>query len=158
MAGSLQISVQDQMADVTECSICTEIFTNPKSLPCIHSFCLKCLEKYGKDKKPGDQMACPICRSNFVIPNGGFCNLPNNFFIGKMVEIRKLASTTTSEALCATCPEEERVKAKMFCFECEQNLCERCGITHKKIKLCQNHQVVEIGKQISRSHFPQQLL
>ena len=90
-------------------------------------------------------MACPICRSNFVIPDGGFCNLPSNFFIGKMVEIRKLASTTLNEALCGTCPERENVKAKMFCLECEQNLCERCGVTHSKMKLSQYHQVVEIG-------------
>src|SRR6218665_1755713 len=153
MAGSLQRSVQDQMADVTECPICTEIFTDPKSLPCLHSFCLKCLERYGKDKKAGDQMACPICRSTFIIPSGGFCNLPNNFFIGKMVEIRKLSSTTISEALCATCPEEAREMAKLFCFECEQNLCERCGTSHKKIKLCQNHQVVEIGKKVNEVIF-----
>jgi len=153
MAVNLQKSVKDQMADVTECSICTEIFTDPKSLPCLHSFCLKCLELYGKDKKAGDQMTCPICRCKFFIPNGGFCSLPSNFFIGKMVDIRKLSSTTISDTLCAICPEEEKVIAKMFCFECEQNLCERCGVSHRKIKLCQNHQVVEIGKKIKEASY-----
>src|SRR6218665_427603 len=99
MAAVQRSLVQDQIADVTECSICTEIFTNPKILPCVHTFCLHCLETYGKDKKPGDQMVCPICRKEFIIPYGGFSNLPNNFFIGKMVEIGKLASAPTSKSL-----------------------------------------------------------
>src|SRR6218665_3575401 len=93
-------------------------------------------------------MACPICRSEFSIPNGGLSNLTNNFFIDKMVEIRTLSEASTIEALCGTCPDEDRMKAKMFCFQCEQNLCERCFVAHSKMKLCQNHQVVEIGNKL----------
>src|SRR5688572_26413714 len=78
MAKSRESSVQDKIAEVTECSICVQIFTNPKILPCVHTFCLHCLETYGKDKKPGDQMVCPICRNEFLIPDGGLCKLPNN--------------------------------------------------------------------------------
>src|SRR6218665_378480 len=148
MAKSHQSSVQDQMADVTECCICTDVYTKPKILPCIHTFCLRCLEKYGTEKNTGDQMACPICRREFFIPDGGFCNLPNNFFIDKMLEIRKLSEASTIEVLCGTCPDEDRMKAKMFCFQCEQNLCERCCVAHSKVKLCQNHQVVEIGNNL----------
>src|SRR5678815_5023626 len=107
MAESHQSSVQDQMADVTECSICTDVYTNPKILPCVHTFCLQCLEKYGTEKKTGDQMACPICRSEFLIPDGRLCSLPHNFFINKMVEIRKLSETSTNETMCGTCPEKE---------------------------------------------------
>src|SRR6218665_3157403 len=144
MAKSHQSSVQDQMADVTECCICTDVYTNPKILPCIHTFCLQCLEKYGTEKKTGDQ----ICRSEFSIPDGGLSNLTNNFFIDKMVEIRTLSEASTIEALCGTCPDEDRMKAKMFCFQCEQNLCERCCVAHSKVKLCKNHQVVEIGNKL----------
>ncbi|XP_055957740.1 E3 ubiquitin-protein ligase rnf8-like [Patella vulgata] len=28
------------------CSICYEVFTEPKTLPCLHSFCEKCLSDY----------------------------------------------------------------------------------------------------------------
>ena len=30
------------------CPICLEQFTNPKSFPCFHSFCLHCLEVWQK--------------------------------------------------------------------------------------------------------------
>ena len=27
------------------CNVCLDQYTNPKTLPCLHSFCLKCIEK-----------------------------------------------------------------------------------------------------------------
>ena len=38
------------VGDVTECPICTEVIKDSKVLPCIHTFYLKCLEQYWKDK------------------------------------------------------------------------------------------------------------
>ena len=70
----------DKLRHLTECSICMQPFKIPKNLPCIHTFCLECLIKYGKDELPGDEMACPLCRQMFKIPAGGFEKLPNNFF------------------------------------------------------------------------------
>src|SRR5688572_10703505 len=153
MAKSRESSVQDKIAEVTECSICVQIFTNPKILPCVHTFCLHCLEKYGKDKKPGDQMVCPICRNECIIPDGGFCNLPNNIFIGKMVEIGKLATAPANESMCDICPEGEELVAKMYCIDCEQILCERCSKSHKRTKFSQNHQVIELGSKLNVQNF-----
>lgn len=149
MAAGPRAEIQDKLSDITECSICSEIFTNPKILPCVHTFCLRCLEDYGKDKKPGDRRACPLCRNEFAIPDGGLCNLPNNFLIAKMIEIGKLAMTPSAKALCALCPEEEEAFAKLFCMDCQHSLCDRCSKSHKKTKLCQNHQIVEFGSQLS---------
>ena len=146
---------QEKLSDVTECSICTEIFTTPKILPCVHTFCLQCLEKCGDNKKPGDQMACPICRNEFVIPPDGFSNLPNNFLIGKIVEIRELAAVAATEALCELCLEETAV-ANRFCINCRQRLCNRCSTSHTRIKNFHNHQVTELNG--SQSDFEQLIL
>ena len=51
-----------QLDDITECPICTEVYTDPRSLPCVHTYCLKCLKTISKDKPPGDEVACPLCR------------------------------------------------------------------------------------------------
>ena len=37
-------SFKQELDDQLTCSICLEQYTNPKALPCLHSFCLKCIE------------------------------------------------------------------------------------------------------------------
>ena len=44
-----QSSADKELADLTECSICTEVFTDPRILPCHHTFCLNCLLNCGQD-------------------------------------------------------------------------------------------------------------
>ena len=40
------------------CSVCLELFSEPKVLPCCHTFCLKCLEKTAcRDQKSSDNIA-----------------------------------------------------------------------------------------------------
>jgi len=139
----------EKLSDLTECSICAETFINPKILPCVHTFCMHCLEEYEKyNKRPGSRMCCPICRNEFTIPDKGLSELPNNFFVGKIVEIGKLATVPAKEAVCDVCSEKTTV-AKMFCIDSEQKLCDRCSSSHTRIKLCHNHQVVELGSQLN---------
>src|SRR5271156_4897693 len=91
MAASSSVSIMPECLDeLTECSICKQTFTDPKILPCVHSFCLKCLQTYGKDNIPGDQLACPLCRTNFTVPLAGFEGLPNNYFINKLLIINQM--------------------------------------------------------------------
>ena len=32
------------------CSVCLDLYTKPKTLTCLHSFCLKCIEQLPKQK------------------------------------------------------------------------------------------------------------
>ena len=58
-----------------ECPICQEDIKDPMLLPCIHSFCLECLRRYCRDKQPGDDVPCPVCRNEFQIPKIGVAGL-----------------------------------------------------------------------------------
>jgi len=78
-----------QICDITSCSICLETFKEPKVLPCIHTFCLQCLDTYYEDKDPNEETTCPLCRKLFLIPLGGVQNLPNNFFIHQLLKVNK---------------------------------------------------------------------
>ena len=40
-----------------ECPVCQEDFTDPKVLPCDHSFCQDCLDQI----KKGNSIKCPVC-------------------------------------------------------------------------------------------------
>lgn len=54
--------------DQFTCSICLEVFNNPVSTPCGHSFCQSCLCSYW-DREGGVQAAksyqCPMCKESF---------------------------------------------------------------------------------------------
>ncbi|XP_058241010.1 E3 ubiquitin-protein ligase TRIM39 isoform X2 [Hemibagrus wyckioides] len=45
------------------CSICLDIFTNPVSTPCGHSFCLSCIMSYWDGR--GKSCLCPLCKESF---------------------------------------------------------------------------------------------
>jgi len=114
-------SADKELVDMTECCICTEVFTDPRVLPCIHTFCLKCLLNYGKDKQPGDRMACPMCRKEFTIPADGLSGLQKNFYAEKLVHVRNVlveqeAREKTPDALRYLVVED---KGKVTIFLCD---------------------------------------
>ena len=135
------------MEDITECPICVETLTDAKVLPCIHTFCLKCLQTYGKDKKPGDEVSCPLCRTNFLVPQKGFDGLPNNYFVDQVLLINQLSIKETSHKVqfCDQClGTDGEIEATSFCLEYSEHLYAACGKRHKKSKLSNSHQVVNI--------------
>ena len=127
-------------ADRTNCAICLDVFDNPKSLPCLHAFCLKCLQGYCKDKCPGDEIPCPVCRKAFLIPSDGLGDLQYHVFERqRTVDARKVSSEQVREVRCVVCLEdsdgnsEETATAIVYCVDCKQKLCERCSRPHRKM-------------------------
>ena len=66
------------------CPICYELYRKPKYLPCYHSYCEECLVKL--QKADSTSITCPECRIASAIPTGGIKQLPNNFFINRIVD------------------------------------------------------------------------
>ena len=138
-------SMSKGIDELTECVICAETFTSPKVLPCQHSFCLKCLQAHGKDNIPGDQLPCPLCRTYFTILQEGFEGLPNNYFVNKLLIIRKTSVQEKNVAqFCDLCLVEKEVYATSFCVECGEHLCETCSKVHRRSKSTTDHKVVGI--------------
>uniref|UniRef100_A0A3B3UXS5 RING-type domain-containing protein n=1 Tax=Poecilia latipinna TaxID=48699 RepID=A0A3B3UXS5_9TELE len=48
------------------CSICMDIFTDPVTTPCGHSFCRKCLELSISPYQVNDM--CPLCKKHLSKP------------------------------------------------------------------------------------------
>ena len=157
-------SKKRKMQNTRECSICLGPFEKPKGLPCIHTFCLQCLEDYGKGsenkpaRQPGDQMACPECRQTFTIPVGGFEKLPGNFFVeqegdnvkeqeGENVKEQENAKDSPSDNSAGAsnnCEVCSKHVAAMFCPECDQKLCDGCLVLHGKMRVAKFHKVIAL--------------
>jgi len=118
-----------------ECPICKDELQNPRLLPCIHSFCLECLEQYCRDSLPGDDVSCPECRTDFEIPKNGVAGLPVRMFSGP--------KDTAHLAVKATCSEHEE-RLRMYCFDCSMKVCSTCCLeTHKSHNYARYEQVME---------------
>src|SRR6218665_521099 len=150
-----RIKKQDELDDMITCSICTEVYTDPKGLPCLHTFCMKCIQQTGlkTNKGPGDEMPCPICRRLFNIPPNGFHGLPRNFFIESLIQMTNVSNQSApSKALCDACLDENADAgrdiraADRFCVDCKQKYCEECSRQHSKFKLTKEHKLIEINE------------
>ena len=143
--------------DLTTCPICCEMFDVPKSLPCLHAFCLKCLQDYFKDMNPGDEVACPICRKEFQIPPDGLDGLQHHFFIQQLVDVRKASSEEFVEVPCEVCSEEngedlDKIPlATMYCVDCNLKLCEQCSRPHSHRRMKGGaHLVKPLGAEVEQ--------
>ena len=136
-----------KLVAITECSICLGILKNPKSLPCLHTFCLECLKTYGKDKVSGGQMDCPLCRHQFTVPLGGFQKLPSNFFIDQVLEgLRGSVSDGQAGGQCELCSTGAGTK---FCVECYQVMCDSCSTSHLNARATKQHKIITQGEKNS---------
>jgi len=141
--------------DLTTCPICLDLFDNPKSLPCLHACCLECLQDNFEDNNPGDEVPCPVCRKEFLIPSDGLDGLQHHFFIQQLVDVRKASSEQFAEVPCEVCLEEsdgesdEVQIATMYCVDCNQKLCEQCCRPHRRMR-GGAHQVKPLGAEVEQ--------
>jgi len=142
--------------DLTTCPICQDVLDNPKSLPCLHAFCLKCLQGYCKEKCLGDEVPCPVCKKEFEIPDDGLDGLPHHVFIQQLVDFREATSGEESNAVsCEVCVQEsdeisEKIPtATTYCVDCDQKLCDQCSRPHRRMK-GGAHQVKPLGAEVEQ--------
>lgn len=143
-------SVKSVLNDITECSICVDIYKDPRTLPCIHTFCLGCLDRWtAANKNCGDQLDCPICRTSFVIPENGVDGFPKNFFIAKLLAQLNESSepTTTPPPTCEVCSRllGNRKSATSYCADCDEHLCQSCAELHRNYKVSRSHRQLPVA-------------
>ncbi|XP_078605475.1 uncharacterized protein LOC144878587 [Branchiostoma floridae x Branchiostoma japonicum] len=110
------------------CSICLELYTRPKMLPCQHTFCQDCLQDHaGK----GRTFQCPICRQQVKLTRQGVEGLPVNHLVTSLCERLQNQATQSGETReqpqsgnrCSFHPSEV---LKVYCKQCQVPVCDQC--------------------------------
>ncbi|XP_060076192.1 uncharacterized protein LOC132555849 [Ylistrum balloti] len=133
MATAIIKTAEDQIT----CSICLEIFQEPKALPCLHTFCKKCINKYIKEKMyqnwRENGYKCPVCRRFVPVSEQMNSNpelwaehLENNHVASSMIDAYK----TTKEHM-GTCSDHPNNKAVYFCIDHSRYICSFCYPQHQ---------------------------
>ena len=136
-----------QIEEEITCSICGELFTDPKTIPCLHTFCKQCIEKsIVSNKKMASIICCPLCRA--PLPQDDMSSIPTNFTINRLVEIfgqerKGSTSLELKEITCSNC--EDGLPAVTWCMECENGLCEQCNDAHQRMKAFKCHKIVIVS-------------
>ncbi|KAI8494087.1 hypothetical protein Bbelb_284340 [Branchiostoma belcheri] len=133
--------------DFLECTICLEPYKDPKILPCLHTFCKDCLEKFvAKQGEAKDRFPCPTCRIETVLPEGGVAGLKNNFFVLSLRDTvdahKSLVSKEDDNVPCDVCEEV----ADHGCVVCEEFLCDDCARVHRRAKRTRGHEAIGVAE------------
>ena len=128
-----------------ECPLCLETVKDPKTLPCLHSFCLRCIDKhagYAKIKLE-TTIKCPVCQACFQIPDEDtFGSLPTSFHLNRLVDLLALTDGSHESQRCSSCEDDNT--ATCYCFVCQTFLCKDCFDAHQRLRATRGHRNVLI--------------
>ncbi|RUS76029.1 hypothetical protein EGW08_016207, partial [Elysia chlorotica] len=148
----LMQEISDQFLN---CKICFESFREPKTLTCLHTFCLDCLQQQYEQEASNRSsrftlytsrsVTCPLCRKKTELPAGGVRRLPDNFLVCNLNQV--LAKRTVSRVppcdICASV-RARSVDACSKCLDCTKVLCKTCVDLHLGTKVTQQHSIIDL--------------
>ena len=81
--------IKSQLDQELQCSICHEMFKDPRMLPCQHTFCLECLESVSKLTKDGKTMDCSLCKRTHDLPiQNDVKGFPENMLMKSLLDMK----------------------------------------------------------------------
>lgn len=121
--------VMDSLEEDLTCSVCYALFTDPRVLPCSHTFCKSCLESvlqvsvnFSIWRPLRLPLKCPNCRSVVELPTNGLDALPVNVCLRAIVEKYQRESRPRSPS----CPEHPGQPLNVYCVQDRKLICGFC--------------------------------
>ena len=129
------------------CKLCTNFFSDPRMLPCLHTFCCNCLKKHF-EKEKSDSHLCPTCEVSFEIPEGSVEALPKDLRSIYEADVAHLEEKikNPSGVSCDRCIKSSESVAVRFCCNCCKFLCKCCTEDHMRWQITYEHELVEVGE------------
>ncbi|KAJ8261566.1 hypothetical protein GJAV_G00155800 [Gymnothorax javanicus] len=151
-----------------QCSICLEVFVEPVSTPCGHSFCKACLQGYWSHSK---QCVCPMCKKSFskkpeLSVNRVLAEIAAHFQGLAVAEAGPRSEAGPAEDVGGSFAQEgdvacdscigRKIKAVKSCLTCRGSYCEAHLLPHRRVKELASHRLIpplpRLEEQVCKKH------
>ena len=131
------------LREEVSCPVCTNVYTDPKHLPCLHTFCLHCLKHWHTTSHGRDTIRCPKCQAISRVPESGdLTDLPTSFYLNGLIDVLAIKECKTSQVRCGNC--DKKSAESSYCFHCCVFWCDECIIGHNIIRSNKDHRVLAL--------------
>ena len=127
----------------------SNVFTNPLMMPCLHSFCKKCIELQLEEQgSSAGSIKCPSCNTVSSLPSGGVARLSVNHWLAHQAEVLTYQQKIEdgSGIPCDRCVKKANGAATAFCCNCCLFLCSSCQEDHQWWRETVSHELVSVGE------------
>ena len=131
------------LREEVSCSVCSDLFTDPKHLSCLHSFCFKCLQQWYETCGGGEAIKCPKCQTFSRVPaNGELKDLPTSFYLNGLIDVLAIKECKKTQVKCGNC--DKKWSEVSYCFQCCIFYCDQCVAAHNILRRNREHRVLAI--------------
>ncbi|XP_017214343.3 E3 ubiquitin/ISG15 ligase TRIM25 [Danio rerio] len=133
------------------CSICLELFKDPVTTSCGHSFCMNCIKSCWDKESLRGVYSCPTCRNGFRQRP----TLSKNTVLAGIVEERKQdAPAAPGDVQCDVCI-GRKIKAVKSCLVCLASFCQTHLQPHYQSQAFKKHKLVNASANLQQQICPQ---
>ncbi|TSO77772.1 E3 ubiquitin-protein ligase TRIM33 [Bagarius yarrelli] len=119
------------------CAVCKQSLQSrdcePKLLPCLHSFCLKCIPQ------PERQISVGVAGPHGQDTHIGEWRKKENKVKPSFGSVNTDVDLISTAKVCTSC--EDNASAIGFCVECGEWLCKTCIEAHQRVKFTKDHTI-----------------
>lgn len=143
------------------CTICKKLYDKPKTLPCLHSFCLSCLASIQLSELAMKKVECPECQKMIVVEGDSLNAFPDAYSINRQMSeftfLQKVHGIVDTK--CEKCTGKS-VKATMFCDGCGKFVCDLCVTIHKSWSEFSSHKLLTLSdlKECYHKYIPSDMI
>ncbi|XP_019475941.1 E3 ubiquitin-protein ligase TRIM17-like [Meleagris gallopavo] len=155
--------VLKELQEELTCSVCLDVYRNPMSLSCGHSFCEECIQGVLRSQRcPQGLFSCPLCNAQEALSTKLQPNIQLRSVVQKFLDTREQSATLEEEPkreveceekgkssdlhdeeiMCDFCLEKPQPAVKT-CMNCETSLCQAHLGKHSTKTFLTSHVLVE---------------
>ena len=133
----------DNLNKDLSCKICYETFKEPKQLPCLHSFCVACLNRLAETRAVNGKLQCPLCKRDVDVPEScTFENFPSSFYTSSLLDVLAVKECGATQVTCGNC--DKKREQSSYCFDCSRFWCGECLNAHNVLRENKEHHVTAL--------------